>query len=297
MESEYHAPHSRRGYLHTNFEFFHLKDKENLQLEFHFHDFHKIIIFLSGNVTYLIEGKAYKLKPWDILLIGSNDIHKPIIDSTAIYDRIVLWMNPLFLKKYSYPGCNLLTCFHIASQKNLNLLRLPLDALAKQKNLLSQLETACKSQEFGSQLLKNSLFLQFIIHVNRNFSGYAADTGDPDIHCDETIGKTLQYISENLCEDLSVDKLASICHFSKYYLMRKFKQQTGYTIHSYILRKRLIAAALLLREGKSVTQSCQESGFSDYSNFIKSFKQIYGLSPKKYYQFLLQYAETSKSQV
>lgn len=283
--------HARRGYLHTDFELFHLKDKENLQLEFHFHDFNKIIIFIAGKVTYLIEGKAYKLKPWDILLVSSNEIHKPVIDATEVYERIILWVNPLFLEKYSDTGCDLSTCFHIASQQNLNLLRLPLDLLSKLKSLGFQLEAAGKSEEFGSQLLKNSLFLQFMIYLNRNFSGYTADACDPDIGYDETIGRILQYIGEHLGDDLSVDKLSSVCHLSKYYLMRRFKQQTGYTLHSYILRKRLIAANNLLKEGKSVTQSCLESGFGDYSNFVKSFKRIYGVSPKQYHKILLQYGE------
>jgi quercetin dioxygenase-like cupin family protein len=75
----------KRGILYKDFEFFHLKDKKNLQFEVHFHDFNKIIIFISGNVTYLIEGKAYKLRPGDILLVNSNEIHQPMINPTQTY--------------------------------------------------------------------------------------------------------------------------------------------------------------------------------------------------------------------
>jgi hypothetical protein len=46
--------HHKRGYLNKDFEFFHLKDNKAMQFEFHYHDFNKIIIFISGNVTYLI---------------------------------------------------------------------------------------------------------------------------------------------------------------------------------------------------------------------------------------------------
>jgi AraC-like DNA-binding protein len=289
METENQIAHHKRGYLHKDFELFHLKDKKNIQLGFHFHDFNKIIIFMSGKVTYLIEGKAYKLKPWDILLVNSNEIHKPIIDLTETYERVIIWFNPLFLTKHNYIGCNLLTCFQIAAQENFNLLRLPPDLFPELKNIFFQLEDACKSQDFGSQILKNSLFLQLVIYLNRNFLGHKSDMQNPDIKYDETIGKILQYISNNLCGDLSVDKLASVCHLSKYYLMRRFKQQTGYTMHNYILQKRLIAANTLMKEGKSVTQSCLECGFRDYSNFIRSFKRIYGVSPKKHYKILMQY--------
>lgn len=288
MEIENQMIHHKRGYLHKDFEFFHLKDKKNIHLEFHFHDFNKIIIFMSGKVTYWIEGKAYKLKPWDILLVNSNEIHQPMIDPKQTYERIVIWINPFFLTKHNSSDCNLLTCFQMASKENLNLLRLTPDRLSGLKSTLFQLEDSCKNQDFGSQILKNSLFLQFIIYLNRNYLGYKSDIENTDIEYDETIGQILQYISRNLCDDLSIDKLASVCHLSKYYLMRKFKQQTGYTIHSYILKKRLIAANTLMKEGKSVTQSCLECGFGDYSNFIRSFKQLYGVSPKKYYKFLMQ---------
>lgn len=38
----------RSGYLQQNFRLFHLKDKKEQQFDFHYHDFDKIVIFLSG---------------------------------------------------------------------------------------------------------------------------------------------------------------------------------------------------------------------------------------------------------
>ena len=49
------------GYLHQNFRLFHLKDKKNQEFEFHYHDFNKIIIFLSGTLyaeTFLLNSSA-----------------------------------------------------------------------------------------------------------------------------------------------------------------------------------------------------------------------------------------------
>ena len=84
---------NKHGYLNTNFKLFHLKDKKAQNFEFHYHDFNKIIIFISGKVTYHIEGKSYELKPWDILLINNHDIHKPVIDPSEAYERIIIWVN------------------------------------------------------------------------------------------------------------------------------------------------------------------------------------------------------------
>ncbi len=289
MEFDKKEINNKSGYLDTDFHFFHLKDNKNLQFEFHYHDFNKIIIFISGKVTYLIEGKTYKLKPWDILLVNNNEIHKPIIDQCETYERIIIWVNSAFLVQHSDPQSNLLTCFEWSAEKKLNLLRLPPELLLGVKSILSQLEDTCISQEFGSKVLKNSLFLQYIVQLNRMYLGIGIDTEHPDIEYDETIGRILDYINANLNEDLSMDNLASIFYLSKYYLMRKFKQQTGHTVHNYILQKRLIAANALIKKGKSITTTCIECGFGDYSNFVRSFKKAFGLSPKKHYKKFLEY--------
>jgi AraC-like DNA-binding protein len=142
----------------------------------------------------------------------------------------------------------------MASKEKMNLLRLAPERFSRLRNTLMQLEDTCNDTHFGSQLLKDTLFLQFIIFINRNFLGHKLDIQNTDVEFDETIDEILQYINRNLSDDLSVDRLAAICHLSKYYLMHRFKQQTGYTIHNYIVKKRLIAANTLIKEGKSCLQ-------------------------------------------
>lgn len=292
MEAETKSSYVKRGFLQKNFELFHLKDKAEIKFEVHFHDFNKIILFISGNVTYLIEGKAYKLKPGDILLVNSNEIHQPVIQPTQTYERLILWINPLFIRKYNTQDCDLLTCFEAASNDNKNVLRLAPERFSALKNILLQLEDTCNSREFGSQLLKDSIFLQFIIHLNRDSLNHSSVLQAPDVTRDELIDTLLNYISHHLRDDLSADTLASIVHLSKYHLMRRFKQQTGHTLHGYIIKKRLIAATAMLKEGSSVTEACHNCGFGDYANFLRSFKQLYGVSPKKYHKLFLGTGQT-----
>ena len=54
------------GYLNSRFKIFHLKDQERRDFSYHYHDFHKILILLSGDITYCIEGRSYDLLPNDI---------------------------------------------------------------------------------------------------------------------------------------------------------------------------------------------------------------------------------------
>ncbi len=278
----------KRGYLEGDFQLFYLKDQKNMEFEFHHHDFNKILIFLSGNVTYLIEGTAYKLKPWDIILVSDNEIHKPIIDSTEIYERIVIWVNSSFLRKHSDSTSNLHTCFERCGNHKSNLIRYQPQSVDHIKTILFQLKNACTQTEFGSRILKNSLFMQFIVSLNREFLGIEKKKALQDINYDKNIDSILDYINQNLKENLSIDHLSSKFFVSKYYLMHKFKKQTGYSIHHYILQKRLLMANSLIRKGLPAMEVSLVCGFGDYSNFVRAFKKKFGLSPKKYYKNLIQ---------
>ncbi|MGE5631196.1 MAG: AraC family transcriptional regulator [Caulobacteraceae bacterium] len=284
MSEDVITPCSKRGYLNKDFEFFHLKDKKDMQFEFHYHDFNKIIIFISGKVTYLIEGKVYKLKPWDILLVSSSEVHKTVIDSKDTYERVIIWVNSNFLSKHNTAECDLMTCFDIAAKQGSNLFRLSPELIQNLKYILLQLEDASSSKDFGSSVLSNSLFLQFMVYLNRLSLGSGNVMEAADIEYDEGIGSVIKYINENLSGDLTIDALASLFYMSKYYLMHKFKSKTGYTIHNYILQKRLIMANNMIRNGRPVTEACLKCGFGDYSNFVRSFKKSFGLPPKKHHK-------------
>lgn len=279
---------TKRGYLKEDFKFYHLKDQKNMQFEFHYHDFHKIIVFISGNVTYLLEGKSYKLKPWDILFVSSNEIHKPIIDSNEAYERIVVWVNSRFLEKHNADECNLLTCFNITSMQKFNLLRLNPETLKLIKIILQQLEDAYKNDDFGSHILRNAFFIQLVVYLNRMLLGTKNVGNLGEVGNDERIDEILDYINVNLNGDLSIDKLSAMFFVSKYYLMHRFKAQTGYTIHNYILRKRLILANSMIKDGRTAAEACMECGFGDYSSFVRAFKNVFGMSPKKHYKALME---------
>ena len=269
----------KRGYLEGDFAFFHLKDMKNMLFEYHYHDFNKIIIFISGTATYLIEGKAYRLKPWDVLFVSSSQVHKPIIDPTALYERIVIWINPGFLERHS-DECSLFTCFAVTNERNENLLRLENPALKDVKLLLTKLEDACKGSAFGTAILKNSIFMHLLIVLTRELLETGRTKEMHDIVFDECIQKLLEHINANISEDLSIDALAAEFFLSRYHLMHKFKQQTGYSVHSYILQKRLLKADALIRSGSPAAYACEQSGFNDYSSFVRAYKKMFGISPR-----------------
>ena len=270
----------KRGILSQEIKVFHIKDQIVNEFEYHYHDFHKIIIFIKGNVTYMIEGKAYKLKPWDLLIIGSGQIHKPIIDPTEEYERFIIWFDPSMVSKHSRDHTNLLMCFDLAARRQINLLRISDEPLVKVKNIVRELIEAESEPAFGHDILKSALLLQLLVILNRAFVLEEADT--QDILFDKHITEVLTYINQHLSEDLSISSLASRCFLSKYHLMRKFKAYTGYTLHQYILQKRLYMAKSMLSKGETMINISQRAGFNDYSTFVRAFKKEFGLSPRDY---------------
>ena len=272
----------RRGILNQDIKVFHLKDQIVKEFEFHYHDFNKIIIFIKGNVTYMIEGKAYKLKPWDLLIIGHGQIHKPIIDPSEEYERFIIWFDPAMVSKYNKDYTNLLMCFDLAARREINLMRIVDQPLVKVKNIVQELIEAEEEPAFGHDVLKSALLLQLLIILNRLFVREEAISYSQDVQFDKNITEVLTYINQHLNEDLSIPVLASKCFLSKYHLMRKFKSYTGYTLHQNILQKRLYMAKSMLAKGETLTHISQKAGFNDYSTFVRAFKKEFGLSPREY---------------
>lgn len=286
MEDNISIKKVKRGYLNEDFLFFNLKDQNKNEFEFHYHDFNKIIVFISGDVTYIIEGKSYKLRPWDILLVCKNDLHLPIISPNIPYERIILWLNPLFLEGHNKDSSDLLSCFHLASEKKLSLIRLNSKHINSLKQNLSQINEETNSSTFGSTIYRNALFIEFMVKINRLYLGMDIDKNNEDIRYDTRIEGILNFINSNLNMDISIEIISKEFYLNKYYLMHLFKKETGFTLYNYIQKKRLIKASSLIKRGMLSGDVCQECGFGDYSCFVRAFKKEFGLSPKQYFKAL-----------
>ena len=263
----------RTGYLKEDFRLFHINDQTKKDFSYHYHDFHKIIVFISGKVTYHIEGKAYHLKPRDILLVSQGAIHKPEIDPSVPYERYIFWIRD----DLSCQELN--TCFQKANDRSFNLVRADSALQEHLKDLLPEIEQTLQNKHFGDTVLRNALFTQFMIYINRIFLRTSSSPDKKTYSSDTQVEQLLKYINRNLSENLSIDQLANRFFFSKYHMMRKFKNETGYTIHNYITSKRLLMARSLISQGMPVMKAAQASGFHDYTTFVRAYKKQFGKAP------------------
>lgn len=266
-----------RGYLREDFRLFRLKDAELAPIGWHYHTFHKVLIYLSGRAAYAIEGKSYALEPGDIVLVPKGAIHRPEVTGAVPYERVILYISPEFLTRTGRE-CDLEQCFALAQARYSYVLR-PAGDLGRLLKLLEGLEDAFSAPEaFGSRLLRQATLQEFLIYLTRDMTAHQlryVTSAD----CDEKVVSILKYLNLHLFEPVSIDGLAGQFYMSKYHMMRRFKAETGYTVHGYLTEKRLMVAREQLRAGKRPGAVCESCGFGDYTAFARAYKKRFGVSP------------------
>lgn len=266
--------YEKRGYLNENFRLFHLADDEHDEIAYHYHTFHKIIILLAGRADYAIEGERFALKPGDYVLVGRGSIHRPIVASGDFYERMILYISPAYLQENSTPQDDLEDCFRRAQEQFHYVYHA--GSGDRIRELFGMLEQARREDGFGKELLCRALFTILMVEVNRaahsDATVRAADS-------DTKVVAILQYLNNHLTEPLTIDEVAARFYISKYHMMRRFREETGYTIHNYISEKRLLLAQQLLTQGRSLSDTATRCGYQDYSTFSRAYKKQFGKSP------------------
>lgn len=270
METGY----GKRGYLLDDFRLFHLKDREGTNIDYHYHEFCKLLMLRSGSGGYTVDGQRYSLDTGDIVLIGSGCVHRPEFEHGSLYERVIIYISPEFLQQQSTPDCPLLDIFNGEHGHVLHLHQ-P-DILW---NLSDALEQELSKDEYGRVILSNGLLLRLLIEIARGIRNPETTFAKPIVPSDSRILEILRYIDAHLTEELSIDILAEEFFISKFHMMRLFKQETGRSIHDYLQERRLLFARDLIRQGVSATDSCFQSGFRSYSSFTRAYAKHFGTTP------------------
>ena len=89
----------------------------------------------------------------------------------------------------------------------------------------------------------------------------------------------MAYLDAHLTEDLNIDALAEKFYISRFHMMRRFREETGTTIHAYISDRRLMLARDFINEGMAATEACFRCGFGSYSSFSRAYGKFFGTTP------------------
>lgn len=244
--------------------------------EFHLHNSYEIYLFLDGDVNYFVEQSFYKLQKGNLLIFNSNEIHKAVILTDMTYERIVIHFKPEAIEKFCTKTTNLLACFQNRATGQHNITLLDNHQINCFTALTTKLIDKLGEDGYGSDALAFSYLIELLVMVNDR---YLSDSQTTANVTSPKIKTALEYIEVNLTKNLSLDHLSKSLSINKYYLSHIFKKETGSTLYQYILMKRISLAKQFLISGSTVTEACYQSGFNDYSNFIRTFKKITGFSP------------------
>ena len=268
--------YEKKGYLMEDFRLFHLRDTQQSKMDYHYHEFYKILFLVSGSGGYSIEGKRYRLHAGDIVCIGRHCVHRPEFEEEDQYERIILYISPDFLLRQSTADCSLTECF---SNQYGHILR-PNDSL--RKYLFSQIVTLEKTLDdtrFGRTILSNSVMLKLLVDISRAKIEKDGDQPGPIVPKNKRIREIMTYLDKHLTEDISIDHLAEKFYLSRYHMMRTFKEETGTTIHHYLSDQRLLLARDMIGQGRSATETCFMCGFQNYASFSRAYGKLFGTTP------------------
>ncbi|WP_332524181.1 PocR ligand-binding domain-containing protein [Terrisporobacter sp.] len=166
---------------------------------------------------------------------------------------------------------------------------------ALDKNLILEMY----KQSIGNNNLDSEIFKGYdknhIENIKKEISNamvdaYVHESERKDIksNINSTLKPAIEYIYNNKGENITVEKMAKLCHISQSYFSRLFSKEMGYSFSNYISRLKIQWAKNLLEvSDMSVNQISEELGFSESGYFIKIFKKYEGVTPsiyRKYYK-------------
>ena len=150
------------------------------------------------------------------------------------------------------------------------------------KEIFSDLNNYYSTAVKEDEIILQSLVLKLIYSLNRDANPRLnKDNANSINHI--VIEKSLNYIKQNLTEDLSLEKMAQLMSLSPVYFHTCFQTSVGKTLRDYVEEQRLKKAInLLITTELTLTQIALECGFSSQSYFSFVFKRRMGTTPRQY---------------
>lgn len=210
-------------------------------------DFSIIHYVRKGYGKFRRGGKEYDLKPGQAFVILPGEITYYIADENDPWEYYWLSFAGSLAEKFSNLECPIIT-----------------------PSAEIFVDPVIQAQEgnVSTEFVLSKLYLLFGELFNEEHSS------------EQNISKRIaRYIRHNYMENLSLDTLSEMANLDRRYLTRIFKEETGQSIHPYILSIRCAKATEFLKLGYSVKQTANMVGYPDAYTFSKMFKKHMGFSP------------------
>lgn len=245
------------------------------------YDKYKISILLSDGLSVVTNNKVIPTYKGSILFFRPDELHFGRFFQTSVYSYLDFFIPLTFFDNFA-TSKNITYFFNDTSENRINCINFKNEHKKEVYNIAVNIIDILKTNTSENDIRLFSNFLQIVLKCNDFYQSEKTSASSAPIPT--IVHQTMQCISENFCESLSLENLATQANCSVAYLSRTFKKHTQMTVYEYITNTRIANAQNLLNEGLSVTEVCFSCGFNDCSNFINKFKKITGTTPLKFQQ-------------
>lgn len=259
------------------------------QVQTHKHDFIEIAFFAKGTCIHTYQGLDVRLIPGDILVIAPHEEHSyDIADKTVIYNCLFYpdalgedWdrlkketgiYDLIVVEPFYRPESGIHEVLHLSAVEADTLKSVLIRMLIEQENRAD-----------GFELMQKANLIQFLCLLGREWKRQFGEKSN--LYCNKRnmLAAAMEYIEQNIDEDLKIGNLASKAYLSPNHFRRLFKENTGLNPIDYINSLRISKARKLLEEGlMSISEVGISVGIGDQNYFSKIFKSVTGLSPSDY---------------
>ena len=243
----------------------------------HSHSQFEIIFCVSGDVRYIADGITYKMTPESLLFINPAVPHRLFVCSDDAFDRYTIYIP---FSGASSPLSQLAEqCLTCVGKDRIGTAFFDAEHTAGMRYLLERMEQAMQDDD---PVTRQSVvwFAQAFL-ANLRMITRKTTPSLYSIATTRTADTLMLFLSQNYTRDLTLDDVARRFHMSRDYCNRLFKQATGTTVLQYILFNRVLYAKKLIAQGMPASTAAAQAGFSDYSNFFRTYKKITGRTPSE----------------
>lgn len=243
--------------------------KETFTEGLHTHDYHELIIYISGNVEYICTDRVIKPVPFCVLHFCPGEMHTARLTAPSVYERYVFYFTDSFFEHKNEISslCSFADDTAVCFKAE--------DASAI-KNLLESIKSANETTySYRDFLAKSYTVLLFAMIKEKSVS-----ISDSEKLTDE-MAAVKSFIDSEYRSILSCSDIAKHFHYSREHLSRKFKLQFNIHISDYLAKRRVLESLPLL-EKMSGAQVAFTVGFGSQSAFISAFKKNMGCLPSEF---------------
>ncbi len=262
-------------------------NKTNFPVRPHWHYFAEIIYILEGSVIVSSINDSRTASEGTLVVFHPQTVHSiyPNDDRYCKYAVLKFDVNRLNMSNSYSPKLS----YILAAAKDdpcADFLfdNSELNAIAIQEIFMSCIHEI-DEKNYGYDLIIQANLSTLLVELIRIWRKKGLDTDHISVsHVEaESIHTITEYIDSHFSEPLKVQLLADKCGMSYSYFARLFRQLYGQSCKEYIEFIRICKAEdMLLFTNLDLSYISQETGFSDCSHLIKTFKKLKGITPKQF---------------